>query len=141
MDEITIAIISALAAGAKKIGEKTVVAGYDALKKLLKKKFGEKSDVAEATAKLEERPESEARQKMLAEEVEYVKADKDPEILEAAAKPLISNIQIISDVGDAVRYAISTSGPEDAVCIAGSLYVVGEAKVALDESGESLFQV
>ena len=92
MDEITIAIISALAAGAKKIGEKTVVEGYDALKKLLKKKFGEKSDVAEATAKLEERPESEARQKMLAEEVDTVKADKDPEILEAA-RNLTSTIE------------------------------------------------
>jgi dihydrofolate synthase/folylpolyglutamate synthase len=64
-----------------------------------------------------------------------------PETLEAAAKPLISDIQIIADVGDAVRHAIATSRPEDAVCIAGSLYVVGEAKAALEKSGESLFQI
>ena len=63
------------------------------------------------------------------------------ETLEAVAKPLISDIKIVSDVGDAVRYAIATSNPDDAVCIAGSLYVVGEAKVALDRSGESLFQI
>jgi dihydrofolate synthase/folylpolyglutamate synthase len=44
-------------------------------------------------------------------------------------------------VGDAVRHAIATSRPEDAVCIAGSLYVVGEAKAALDESPGALFQV
>ena len=64
-----------------------------------------------------------------------------PETLEAVAKPLISDIQIIANVGDAVRHAIATSGADDAVCIAGSLYVVGEAKAALDESGDSLFQI
>jgi dihydrofolate synthase / folylpolyglutamate synthase len=64
-----------------------------------------------------------------------------PEAIEAAARPLIADIEIIADVGDAVRHAIATSGPEDAVCIAGSLYVVGEAKAALERSGESLFQV
>lgn len=64
-----------------------------------------------------------------------------PETLEAVAKPLISDIRIVADVGDAVRYAIATSKPDDAVCIAGSLYVVGEAKAALEKSGASLFQV
>jgi dihydrofolate synthase/folylpolyglutamate synthase len=64
-----------------------------------------------------------------------------PKTLEMAARPLISDIQTISDVGDAVRHAITTSGPEDAVCIAGSLYVVGEAKAALEESGNLLFQI
>jgi dihydrofolate synthase / folylpolyglutamate synthase len=64
-----------------------------------------------------------------------------PATIEAAARPLITDIQIIEDVGEAVRHAIATSDPEDAVCIAGSLYVVGEAKAALEASGESLFQV
>ncbi|WP_319408649.1 folylpolyglutamate synthase/dihydrofolate synthase family protein [uncultured Desulfosarcina sp.] len=64
-----------------------------------------------------------------------------PETLEAAARPLIDDIQIIADVGDAVRHAIATSRPEDAVCVAGSLYVVGEAKAALEKSGGALFQI
>ncbi|MFO7713882.1 bifunctional folylpolyglutamate synthase/dihydrofolate synthase [Desulfosarcina sp.] len=64
-----------------------------------------------------------------------------PETLETAAKPLISDIQIVADVGDAVRYAIATSKPDDAVCVAGSLYVIGEAKAALEKSGEGLFQI
>jgi dihydrofolate synthase/folylpolyglutamate synthase len=64
-----------------------------------------------------------------------------PETLEAVAKPLIADIQIIEDVGDAVRHAIATAKPEDAVCIAGSLYVVGEAKAALEESGGALFRI
>lgn len=63
-----------------------------------------------------------------------------PEILEAAAAAMISDLQTIADVGAAVRYAIETSGPDDAVCVAGSLYVVGEAKAALENS-DSLFQV
>jgi dihydrofolate synthase/folylpolyglutamate synthase len=40
-----------------------------------------------------------------------------------------------------VRHAIATTRPEDAVCIAGSLYVVGEAKAALEKSGGALFQI
>lgn len=86
MDQITPAIIGALIAGVKKVGESTIPDLYKALKTLLIKKFGKKSEVAEATDKLEARPESEARQKLLAEEVAQVKADQDPEILEAAKK-------------------------------------------------------
>jgi dihydrofolate synthase / folylpolyglutamate synthase len=61
--------------------------------------------------------------------------------IEVVARPLIADIHIIDDVGEAVRHAIATSGPDDAVCIAGSLYVVGEAKAALEKSGDSLFQI
>lgn len=64
-----------------------------------------------------------------------------PETLESVARPLIGQIEIIADVGEAVRHAIATSGPDDAVCVAGSLYVVGEAKAALEKSSDSLFQV
>ncbi len=64
-----------------------------------------------------------------------------PETLATAARPLVPETMVIPDVAEAVRYAISTSAPEDAVCIAGSLYVVGEAKAALEKSGDPLFQV
>ena len=64
-----------------------------------------------------------------------------PEILQAAAGPLIEEIEIVSDVGDAVHHAIATSGPNDAVCVAGSLYVVGEAKAALQQTPDLLFHV
>ena len=64
-----------------------------------------------------------------------------PKKLQAAARPLIDNIEIVPDVGDAVRHAIATSGPDDAVCVAGSLYVVGEAKAALEKSGDAIFRV
>ncbi|WP_419656789.1 FolC: folylpolyglutamate synthase [Desulfosarcina variabilis str. Montpellier] len=64
-----------------------------------------------------------------------------PEILKAVAEPLIEEIEIVSDVGDAVRHAVATSGPNDAVCVAGSLYVVGEAKAALQQVSDLPFQV
>jgi len=56
-----------------------------------------------------------------------------PETLSAVVESFISNITIIPDVGEAVKYAIKTALPDDAVCIAGSLYLVGEAKEVLEK--------
>ena len=56
-----------------------------------------------------------------------------PERLFAVAESLISDITIIPDVTKAVNHAIESSRHGDAVCIAGSLYVVGEAKKALEK--------
>lgn len=50
------------------------------------------------------------------------------ETLNAAARRINSNITLIDDVREAVRHAIQTAAPDEVVCIAGSLYVVGEAK-------------
>jgi len=49
------------------------------------------------------------------------------------AKKIISNVATVSDVAKAAKYAIEASGPNDVVCIAGSLYVVGEAKEAIEK--------
>jgi dihydrofolate synthase/folylpolyglutamate synthase len=57
-----------------------------------------------------------------------------PEQLAAVARTILSHVKIIPNVADAVTYALDTTPPEDAVCIAGSLYVVGEAKAALENS-------
>lgn len=51
--------------------------------------------------------------------------------LAAAARRFSSNVQVIPDVAEAVHHAVSTAAKEDVVCVAGSLYVVGEAKTAL----------
>ena len=55
-----------------------------------------------------------------------------PERLFPAAKKIIQDIEIIPDVGKAIKYAIETTSVNDTICIAGSLYLVGEAKEALD---------
>jgi dihydrofolate synthase/folylpolyglutamate synthase len=57
----------------------------------------------------------------------------DPKILQQVAGQFKVKNKIIPEVKQAVKHAIDTSGPEDAVCIAGSLYVVGEAKEAFDK--------
>lgn len=65
-----------------------------------------------------------------------------PEILYSAAMKIMSNIEpdnkpdieIIPDVGQAVMHAVKTAAVEDVICIAGSLYVAGEAKEALDRN-------
>ena len=56
----------------------------------------------------------------------------DPQRLQEVAGEFRVESTIIPDVAQAVKYAIDTSAPDDAICIAGSLYVVGEAKAALD---------
>ena len=54
-------------------------------------------------------------------------------VLAAAAKKIFTGpIQVIENVAEAVSFAISNSSEQDAVCIAGSLYVAGEAKEKFD---------
>jgi len=49
-------------------------------------------------------------------------------------KEFTDDVTVVPDVQNAVLRAIKTAGADDAVCIAGSLYVVGEAKEALEAS-------
>lgn len=53
------------------------------------------------------------------------------EKLVTAAQPFLKDFEVIENVGEAVMRAIETTLPENLVCIAGSLYVVGEAKEAI----------
>ena len=56
-----------------------------------------------------------------------------PQKLMTIAKKTMSDVTMISDVAEAARYAIGTAGNDDVVCIAGSLYVVGEVKEAIEK--------
>ena len=56
-----------------------------------------------------------------------------PEKLYAIAKRSLADVSIIPDVAAAVRNAIETAGSDDVICVAGSLYVVGEAKEAIEK--------
>ena len=58
------------------------------------------------------------------------------ETLYEASKQHVSNIKIIPRVADALNYAINTTPKKDAVCVAGSLYVVGEAKEAFEAENQ-----
>ncbi len=88
MDPVTTAIVAALAAGATsgvtEAGLKAIADAYEALKTLLKKKFGHESEMVKSVESLETRPDSNARKSLLQEEVISAKADQDPDILQAA---------------------------------------------------------
>jgi dihydrofolate synthase/folylpolyglutamate synthase len=55
----------------------------------------------------------------------------NPEILHAEARKMTADITLIPDVARAVAHAVKTARSKEIICIAGSLYVVGEAKEAL----------
>jgi len=84
MDPVTTAIVAAIAAGVGKVAEKAIVNAYDGLKAILKRKFGEESNVVKTVKELEADPESIGRKTTLQEKVSDAKADQDPEILKAA---------------------------------------------------------
>jgi dihydrofolate synthase/folylpolyglutamate synthase len=56
-----------------------------------------------------------------------------PQRLYAAAKKIIADVTMIPEVAAAARQAIEAANPDDVICIAGSLYVVGEAKEAIEK--------
>jgi dihydrofolate synthase/folylpolyglutamate synthase len=56
----------------------------------------------------------------------------EPEMLEPIAKKITPGVTIIPDVKQALEHAIKTASGDNVICVAGSLYVVGEAKEALD---------
>jgi dihydrofolate synthase / folylpolyglutamate synthase len=56
-----------------------------------------------------------------------------PESLYDIARKIIPDTAMIPNVADAVKFALKTTLPKDAVVVAGSLYVVGEAKAYLEK--------
>jgi dihydrofolate synthase/folylpolyglutamate synthase len=61
-----------------------------------------------------------------------------PEKLYPIAREMVSDIHIIPDVDKALIHAIETASPREAICIAGSLYVVGEAKELFEKNANLL---
>jgi len=80
MDPITLAITTALG----NLGQTVIKDAYDALKGALQQKFGADSDLVEAVDKLEKKPDSNARQAVLQEEIEVSKAAQSPELVRLA---------------------------------------------------------
>ena len=57
-----------------------------------------------------------------------------PETLYPLAKKILPDVTVIPDVSLAIKHALKTASPDEVICIAGSLYVVGEAKEALEKA-------
>jgi len=96
MDPLTLAIIGAISAGAMSgltdVGKKAVTDAYEGLKGLLKQKFGANSDVVEAVAKLEAKPESAGWKETLGDEIKKAGADQDADLI-AVAEALLDKIK------------------------------------------------
>ena len=88
MDPISAAIVAALAAGVTggttKVAQQAIVDAYATLKSLLKRKFGDQSELVKSVESLEVKPNSSARKDLLKEEVVAAKADQDSDVLKAA---------------------------------------------------------
>ncbi len=84
MEIIIAALIAGATAAAKDTAGVAVKDAYNGLKELIKKKFGDKTDLVDAVDKLEKKPDSEARKATVKEEIETAKVNDDPEILKLA---------------------------------------------------------
>jgi hypothetical protein len=115
MDPVTAALLTAIAAGAAKVGEQILVDGYAALKSLLGRKFGSESKVVKAVDELEANPNSAARKEVVKEEVAMVKADQDQEIVQMA-QSLLESVQALPGGKEIVQSAIGDQN----IQIAGS---------------------
>ena len=54
-----------------------------------------------------------------------------PETLQASAATLRRPSRVIPEAGDALAYALETAAAEEVICVAGSLYLVGDVKSAI----------
>jgi uncharacterized iron-regulated protein len=95
-DTLTTALLAALAAGADSaagdVAKKAVVDGYDGLKALLKRKFGNDNSVSKAVDALESDPDSQGLKMVVGEKIKASKATDDPDVL-AAAQALLDQIK------------------------------------------------
>lgn len=62
-----------------------------------------------------------------------------PETLAEVVRPLTQSTEVVHGVENALKHARNTADPSDIICVAGSLYVVGEAKEALEKQGIGAF--
>jgi beta-phosphoglucomutase-like phosphatase (HAD superfamily) len=93
MEPVTTTIVAAVVAGAvaatQEVASQAIKDAYQGLKGLIVKRLGKKADVEEALEKVEARPDSEARQAVLQEEMEMAQADEDAEVV-AKARELLA---------------------------------------------------
>jgi hypothetical protein len=77
LDPISVAIIAALSAGVTSattdITKQGILDGFNHLKMLIGRKFGNNADVAQAISKLQDDPSSQARKDLLVEELSKVR--------------------------------------------------------------------
>jgi len=118
MDPITLAITTALG----NLGQTVIKDAYDALKVALQKKFGVDSDLVEAVDNLEQKPDSNARQAVLQEEIEESKVAQDAEIIQIA-EALIENLKDLPGTQVEILQEVNIKGNRNIVTGQGDVTV------------------
>jgi hypothetical protein len=88
MDPITTAIVATLPVLASELLKSSVKDAYEALKSVIRRKWGTASPIAKSLDDLEANPKSKGQATVLAENVAAARATSDTEVLEALAKLL-----------------------------------------------------
>jgi len=105
------AIVAALwagaVAGATDTAKSAVADAYQGLKSLIKKRFGDHSEAAEAVDKLEAKPESDGRRQTMAEELKVVNSTSDPELV-SAVQSLLALIEALPQGEKHIEFAQGT---------------------------------
>jgi hypothetical protein len=136
MDPLTL-IVTAVTAGAvaasKDVAAQAVKDGYAALKTLLVRKFGQEADVAGAIEGVEKKPDSEARQAVLKEELETARAAQDADLVQQAQALLDLLKQHGLELGPSYQAELRGSGaiaqgPGATAAGAGGVAVGGDVK-------------
>jgi hypothetical protein len=110
MDPITTAIMAVLPGLASDTLKAVVKSSYEGLKAVILRKWGEGAPISKAIKAVEEDPTSKAQAGVLAEKVEAVQANKDPDVAQALQK-LIDQLKSNGIGGEAVaKIQIKNSG-------------------------------
>jgi hypothetical protein len=90
MDPITTAVVAALPALASDVAKSAVKDAYDALRAIIRGRWGETSPVAKAVDALESDPTSGEQARAFEEKIADIKATEDPDVMKALAKLVVS---------------------------------------------------
>ena len=118
MDPITLAIVTALA----NLSQNAIQDAYTAFKVALQKKYGVKSELLESVDKLEQKPDSKARQSVLQEEVSTAKADQDADLLQTANE-LFEKIKELPGANIEILQEVNIRGDRNIVTGQGNVTV------------------
>jgi hypothetical protein len=106
LEGIVTAFIGGVAAESGKVATKAVADSFRALKELLVRKLGDKSEAAVALTKLEDKPDSDGRKATLAEELKDAKVEDDPELVQAARRLQAALDQLPTESRAHVQHAV-----------------------------------
>jgi hypothetical protein len=106
MDQITTTILTALGVMGSEVIKSGVKDAYEALKAVIRRKWGEDAPISKAIAALEEDPQSKAQAAVLEEKVSQVKATDDAEVAQALQK-LVEQIGVGGEAVARIRFKMS----------------------------------